>query len=281
MGMVLDDGMGSSSSVQRHRKPMPSPPPGDNPFRAGVLPETQVLLAGQDLLTGLSSRAGLDAHYRYAVARARRSDAPFAIGLAVLDVDPAAPHDDVFGHDLRVVEVARRLRTGLRETDLIARLGETRFAFVAEKVTPAGLDSIVHRVARALTEPGAEQSAPSGGRVGLALWENDRQTLAALLRAAEETLSAEPETVLRMAANAEAFGAQGGPTAIAPPPSRGRRFARRALGAVSMAAVLMLALSTATPAWRSRWSPLEAVALQGWSELRARLPTAFPAERRP
>jgi diguanylate cyclase (GGDEF)-like protein len=168
---------------------MPNSFDRDSPFRAGVLPETRVLLAGQDLLTGLSSRAGLDAHYQFAVARARRSRAALAIGVAVLDVDPAAPHDDVFGHDLRIIEVARRLRAGLRETDLIARLGETRFAFVAEAVTPAGIQSIAHRVSRALA-PGTEASALSAGRVGIALREDDTQTLGALLRSAEEALSA-------------------------------------------------------------------------------------------
>jgi len=252
----------------------------DNPLRAGVLPETQLLLAGQDLLTGLSSRAGLEAHYRFVVARARRSGARFVVGVAVMDVDPKAPHDEVFGHDLLIVEVAKRLRASLRETDLLARLGETRFAFVAEGVTPDGVGSIVDRVLHALIEPSADRSARPGGRVGLALWEDDAQTLMGLLRRAEERLSAERWPALPTAANAESFGAQD--VATAPARSRGRRFARRAFAGLFVATMLtMLVLTTAPPSWRSRWLPLQALAQQRWSDLVTHLPLASPANRRP
>lgn len=255
---------------------MPSSLPEDSPFRAGVLPETQVLLAGQDLLTGLSSRAGLEAHYRLAVARARRSGARFVVGVAVIDVDPATAADEVFGHDLLVVEAARRLRACLRETDLIARVGETRFAFVAEEVTPAGAASIAARVARAV-ERGSDAPSAARGLIGTALWQDEQQTLAALLRAAEDSLGTAPTTPLPPdAANADSFGGLVDDEAVVAPRARGRQVARRVLGWVSLAALIALAVASAPADWRNRWLPLDEVVQQGWDALRAHWPGSMP-----
>jgi diguanylate cyclase (GGDEF)-like protein len=261
---------------------MPTSLSEDNPFRAGVLPETQVLLAGQDLLTGLSSRAGLEAHFRLAAARARRSGARFAVGVVDLVVDPAVAPDEVFGHDLLVVEAARRLRACLRETDLIARVAETRFAFIAEEVTPEGLTAIAKRAAEAISPAGAAQPDRAAPRVGLVLWQHDERTLPALLRAAEEALAAapEPELALPAAANAESFGAAA-PVADALPPAASlpRRVARRALGWLSLAALVALALAGAPAEWRAAWQPLEALAGEGLRAVRSHLPSAPPADR--
>lgn len=268
---------------------MPSSLPEDSPFRAGVLPETQVLLAGQDLLTGLSSRAGLDAHFRLAVARARRSGARFAVGIAVIGVDSTAPPDEVFGHDLIVIEAAKRLRAALRETDVIGRLGETRFAFVAEEVTPDGAASIVARVLQSLKVSADGSRSPARPLVGFAVWNDpaqtlpvSAQTLPVLLRLAEQALTAEPARPpeLPTAANAESFGPQGD---VDPEPRRsmGQRLVRRALGWLSLVTLVVLALSTTPPEWRGRWLPVERLAQQGWTDLQGRLPWADPAGRRP
>ena len=271
---------------------MPNSLSEDSPFRAGVLPETQVLLAGQDLLTGLSSRAGLEAHYRLAAARARRSGARLAVGLVAIDVDPAAPQDEVFGHDLLMVEAAKQLRKILRETDLIARLGETRFAFIAEEVTAGGIPRIVERVTRAVTRPPAGEGAPARSLVGVALWEGGDQSLAALLRQAEEALTGAPTsagTHVWDAANAESFGARAERDPQVPSESRGRQVVRRTLGWLSLAMLILLVLSAVPDQWRNRWLPLDGMAQRGWTitqegfnELRARLPLGAPAaDQRP
>jgi diguanylate cyclase (GGDEF)-like protein len=262
---------------------MPSSLSEDSPFRAGVLPETQVLLAGQDLLTGLSSRAGLEAHFRLAAARARRSGARFAVGIAVVGVDPVTPPDEVFGHDLLVVAAAKQLRASLRETDLIARLGETRFAFVAEEVPPSGVATIARRIANALATANDGEAARVGPLVGMTLWESDEHTLPALLRRAEENLSADPSApALPDAANAESFGGSPPDEVALENSSVMRSMARRGLGWISLLILIALALSAAPEAWRPRWWPVASVAQQGWSSLRAQLPWLPPAAgRRP
>jgi GGDEF domain-containing protein len=259
---------------------MPAPYSEDSPFRSGVLPETHVLLAGQDLLTGLSSRAGLDAQYRLAVARARRSGARFAVGSVLVEVDPAAPPDEVFGHDLHVVETARKLRSGLRETDVIARVAETRFAFIAEEVGAAGAAAIVERLSRVL-----------GSRVGVALWESQEQTLATLLRAAEEAPGgALPAEALALAAaNSESFASPATLAVIAPPRSFVRQLVRRVLGWLALLALLALAVSAVPSAWRNRWLAVDDAALHAWRAVQSRVLHGVPAapdaeprvERRP
>ena len=263
---------------------MPSSLSEDSPFRAGVLPETQVLLAGQDLLTGLSSRAGLDAHFRLAVARARRSGARLAVGLVAIEVDPAAPTDEVFGLDLLLVEAAKRLRRNLRETDLIARIGETRFAFIAEEVTTGGVPRITERVARAVAWAPEGSSAGPRALVGMALCDGSEPSLSAVIRAAEEVLTAGDALVpvIPSAANAESFGT---PTGLAGAPqaaSRGSRIVRRTLGWISLATLLLVAASALPAHWRNRWVSLDGIAQQGWIDLRARLPSTEPVvDRRP
>jgi hypothetical protein len=118
----------------------------------------------------------------------------------------------------------------------------------------------------------------------MALWDGGEQSLAALLRAAEEALTTGSTAIgpVQIAANAESFGAQPARDVAFLPVSRGRRLVRRTLGWVSLATLVVLALS-ATPAhWRNRWLPLDGIAQQGWSELRTRLPLGAPvADRRP
>jgi GGDEF domain-containing protein len=261
---------------------MPTPLSEDSPFRAGVLPETEVLLAGQDLLTGLSSRAGLEAHFRFAVARARRSGARLAVGVAMVEVDPDAPNDEVFGHDLTVIEAAKKLRRELRETDVIARVAETRFAFIAEEVSESALPSIVSRLSRVLQRTRPAPGEPGRRLVGLALWDYGDQSLPALLRSAEEALRAPP------ANDPEAAWPEPDPgTALdhrdAPRMAGLRAVTRRTLGWASLAALLALAVLAAPPEWRNQWLPLDGWARHAWTYLHERLPgaaVAAPAERR-
>jgi diguanylate cyclase (GGDEF)-like protein len=259
---------------------MPNTLSEDSPFRAGVLPETQVLLAGQDLLTGLSSRAGLDAHFRLAVARARRAGTRFAVGVADVAVGATEPSDEVFGHDLLVMDAAKRLRAVLRETDVIARIAETRFAFLVEEVTPAGVLAVTGRVVDALDGGAASTGERAAASVGIALWDDAGQTLPALLRAAEERLGAAPgiDDGPPTAANAESF--DDGRTAGRSGGTAARGFARRALGWVSLAALIALALAGAPAEWRNRWLPVDAFAQQGLSALRAQWQLFAPADRR-
>ena len=92
-----------------------------------------VHLARHDVLTGLANRAEFNEKLEEASKRVKRGGAP--ITVMMLDLDRFKAVNDMFGHpagDALLVEVGRRLKTTLRETDLLARLGGDEFAIIQE-----------------------------------------------------------------------------------------------------------------------------------------------------
>ena len=88
-------------------------------------------LAHHDALTGLANRAALTQKIEEAAARYRRLDEPFTVLL--LDLDRFKQVNDTLGHpagDALLIEVATRLKSLLRETDILARLGGDEFAII-------------------------------------------------------------------------------------------------------------------------------------------------------
>jgi diguanylate cyclase (GGDEF)-like protein/PAS domain S-box-containing protein len=89
------------------------------------------LLARSDGLTGLANRATLIERLHQAFAAARRGAMPFAVFY--LDLDHFKRINDTLGHpvgDLLLQEVARRIKCGVRESDVVARLGGDEFAIL-------------------------------------------------------------------------------------------------------------------------------------------------------
>jgi len=90
-------------------------------------------LASHDSLTGLANRHTFDRELHAAVARAQRGERQLAV--FVLDLDNFKQINDTFGHtvgDSVLIEVSRRLKTVVRNTDLLARLGGDEFVILAE-----------------------------------------------------------------------------------------------------------------------------------------------------
>jgi diguanylate cyclase (GGDEF)-like protein/PAS domain S-box-containing protein len=88
-------------------------------------------MAHHDALTGLANRAALVQRIDEAAARQRRSGEPFT--LLLLDLDRFKQVNDTLGHlagDALLTETAGRLRSLLRETDVLARLGGDEFAII-------------------------------------------------------------------------------------------------------------------------------------------------------
>ncbi|MFM1990525.1 MAG: hypothetical protein RJA99_3482 [Pseudomonadota bacterium] len=86
-----------------------------------------------DPLTGLPNRTLLTERIRHSLGISRRSRAPFCV--AVLDLDRFKFINDTLGHgagDTVLREVARRLRSAVRETDTVARLGGDEFVLLLD-----------------------------------------------------------------------------------------------------------------------------------------------------
>jgi diguanylate cyclase (GGDEF)-like protein/PAS domain S-box-containing protein len=90
-------------------------------------------LARVDTLTGLANRRQFDELLEQALARYRRSRRPLA--LIYLDVDRFKSINDTHGHgvgDEVLREFAGRLQSGLRETDVAARLAGDEFVVILD-----------------------------------------------------------------------------------------------------------------------------------------------------
>ena len=90
-------------------------------------------LAQHDLLTGLANRALFSEKLEDAAKRLRRHGTTFTV--LMLDLDKFKNVNDTLGHpagDQLLVEVAQRLRSSLRDTDVLARLGGDEFAIIQE-----------------------------------------------------------------------------------------------------------------------------------------------------
>jgi diguanylate cyclase (GGDEF)-like protein len=88
-------------------------------------------MAHHDLLTGLPNRAFFMQKMEEAGARLRRWGEPFTV--LILDLDRFKIVNDSLGHpagDTLLKETGARLRSSLRETDVLARLGGDEFAII-------------------------------------------------------------------------------------------------------------------------------------------------------
>src|ERR1035441_50398 len=112
-------------------------------------------MAYLDVLTGLPNRRAFNDDLRRFIAECERGQGDFA--LLLIDLDGFKAINDTVGHgagDAVLVEVAGRLRTLIRETDLAARLGGDEFCVIlAQPRDTAAVDSACARIIKKLNEP--------------------------------------------------------------------------------------------------------------------------------
>lgn len=92
-------------------------------------------LAFYDPLTGLPNRRLLEDRLKQSLAASKRSGIFGA--LLFLDLDNFKPLNDLHGHeagDLLLIEVAKRLKAGVREADTVARFGGDEFIVIIREL---------------------------------------------------------------------------------------------------------------------------------------------------
>jgi diguanylate cyclase len=130
-------------------------------------------LAHHDPLTGLPNR--LQCHERLAEMTGGASGEGTAVAVMCLDLDRFKQVNDLLGHqagDQLLVQVAARLQSLVRSTDMVARIGGDEFIVaVARPVTAASAASLAGRIVDALGEPFSlgGQQVSIGTSIGLAL----------------------------------------------------------------------------------------------------------------
>jgi diguanylate cyclase (GGDEF)-like protein len=112
-------------------------------------------LALRDDLTGLANRAAFVEQLERAVAAAKPGDA--TIGVVYFDVDRFKVVNDSLGHgagDELLEQIARRVRTALRDEDLLARFGGDEFTVLIGRLrSPDAISAIAQRVASSFAAP--------------------------------------------------------------------------------------------------------------------------------
>jgi diguanylate cyclase (GGDEF)-like protein len=139
-----------------------------------------------DPLTRVYNRRGFAERVEYEVTRHARSGARFAV--VALDLDGFKLVNDRFGHaagDEVLMDVAGALRATLRDQDTVARMGGDEFCVLAPETAGEGAHGLAARIERAVRDATAGL-APLSASVGLAIYPDDGDGAAAVVRAADE-----------------------------------------------------------------------------------------------
>ncbi len=116
------------------------------------LSDAMAHLAWHDPLTGLANRSVFLDRVEHALEMQTRRGGQLAVLFC--DLDGFKRVNDLFGHaagDELLIEVARRIRSSVRQTDTVARLGGDEFAVLLEDVqSPGEVDAACQRVLQAL-----------------------------------------------------------------------------------------------------------------------------------
>ena len=151
-------------------------------------------LAREDALTGLPNRRSFEERVCDALARSRRSRT--LLCLMYLDVDNFKHINDLHGHaggDAVLKEFARRIKRGVRTTDMAARYAGDEFVLLLEDVAGEEAAAIAARRILAALKPvfgipgGALRVTAS---IGVALSVIDEEDIPALLARADAALYA-------------------------------------------------------------------------------------------
>lgn len=117
--------------------------------------EKEILrLAYEDALTGLPNRAMFNDRLSQAVRLCNRTMVPFSVMM--MDLDRFKYINDSLGHqvgDEVLIEVSKRLRSLLRESDTLARLGGDEFVMLLPTGNPEEIVVLVKRIVAALEVP--------------------------------------------------------------------------------------------------------------------------------
>jgi diguanylate cyclase (GGDEF)-like protein/PAS domain S-box-containing protein len=149
--------------------------------------------AETDDLTGLANRRALQRMLRVALDRARAHG--LVVCVLMLDLDGFKAVNDRFGHatgDAALREVAARLRSSVRERDMVARAGGDEFVVVLPDLVEGDAHAAAERVEAAFATPlelGGVQASLHAA-VGLACYPGDGQDADVLLAAADRAMYA-------------------------------------------------------------------------------------------
>jgi len=141
-----------------------------------------------DSLTGLPNRLLFLERLALWIASAKRRGT--LVGMVMMDLDRFKEINDTLGHSLGddlLVEIGRRLRQTIRESDTVARLGGDEFAVMFESAAAPGAVEVAQRIGRALETPFAlgGVTIEVKASVGIALYPLHAEDAGTLMKCAD------------------------------------------------------------------------------------------------
>jgi diguanylate cyclase (GGDEF)-like protein len=182
---------------------------GDGDFDTPMLPQRTTELGAlaesfqkmqlqlrTDRLTGLSNRDSVERRLQSRITNHRRRDDAPMIGLLFVDLDRFKSVNDRFGHaagDQVLLEMGRRLRSVVRDTDMVARWAGDEFVVLLDGVADASAPERVRAdledcLRTPITVGQSETSIVVGGTVGLAIYPDQATDPQTLIRVADEDM---------------------------------------------------------------------------------------------
>jgi diguanylate cyclase (GGDEF)-like protein/PAS domain S-box-containing protein len=150
--------------------------------------------AFHDALTGLPNRMRFNERLDQALVKARREKTPMA--LIFLDLDHFKDVNDALGHgagDALLQEVARRLRTCVRATDTVARIGGDEFTVLLPVIDgPNGAIQVASKILQVLPVTTMADGKPLTvtPSIGISLFPDHGQDAESLIAQADQAMYA-------------------------------------------------------------------------------------------
>ena len=149
-------------------------------------------LAHFDSLTDLPNRANLQGRFEQALALARR-DGSSPVAVMFLDLDRFKNINDTLGHhlgDVLLLEVARRLASSVRESDVVARLGGDEFVVLLTGIDSVAATRVAGKMLDALSKPYRIEGHQlySTASIGIAIFPGDGESVEVLMQNADAAM---------------------------------------------------------------------------------------------
>jgi diguanylate cyclase (GGDEF)-like protein len=151
--------------------------------------------ADTDDLTGVANIRFFYEQARIEISRSAAYKRPLT--LAYISIDDLRHVNDTLGHiagDYLLHEVARIMRTTLRSTDLISRLGGAQFAVLMPETSNENATAVVYKVQEQLMQAVNKKGWPVTFSTGVVTSNGPTYTLDELITKAEDLMKAARET---------------------------------------------------------------------------------------